>query len=41
MTDEIKALEHNKTWDLAILPPNKIAIGCKWVYQVKFKADEV
>ena len=41
MTDEIKALEHNKTWDLAILPPNKTAIGCKWVYRVKFKADEV
>ncbi|KAL6347334.1 hypothetical protein AAG906_016787 [Vitis piasezkii] len=39
MTDEIKALEHNKTWDLAILPPNKTAIGCKWVYRVKFKAD--
>ncbi|KAF5449042.1 hypothetical protein F2P56_029530, partial [Juglans regia] len=39
MTDEIKALEHNKTWDLAILPPNKTAIGCRWVYRVKFKAD--
>ena len=39
MTNEIKALEHNKTWDLAILPPNKTAIGCKWVYRVKFKAD--
>ena len=39
MIDEINALEHNKTWDLAILPPNKTTIGCKWVYQVKFKAD--
>ncbi|KAF5451595.1 hypothetical protein F2P56_026688 [Juglans regia] len=39
MAEEIQALELNKTWDLAILPPNKIAIGCKWVYRVKFKAD--
>ncbi|KAF5447406.1 hypothetical protein F2P56_032960, partial [Juglans regia] len=39
MLNEIKALELNKTWELAILPPNKIAIGCKWVYRVKFKAD--
>ncbi|XP_057948370.1 uncharacterized mitochondrial protein AtMg00810-like [Malania oleifera] len=39
MAEEIKALESNKTWDLTILPPNKNAIGCKWVYRVKFNAD--
>jgi hypothetical protein len=39
MKNEIKALEKNQTWDLVILPQNKCAIGCKWVYRVKFQAD--
>ena len=39
MTNEIIALEQNKTWDLVILPPNKFVIGCKWIYKVKFQAD--
>jgi hypothetical protein len=38
-TNEIKALEKNQTWDLVILPQNKSATGCKWVYKVKFQAD--
>lgn len=40
MQNEIKVFEKNHTWNLAVLPPNKVAIGCKWVYHVKFKADE-
>ena len=39
MNEEIKALERNKTWTVVDLPPNKSAIGCRWVYKVKFKAD--
>lgn len=39
MTDEIIALEQNQTWDLVLLSHNKSAIGCKWVYEVKFQAD--
>jgi hypothetical protein len=39
MTNEIIALEQNRTWDLVLLPQNKSAIGCKWVYKVKFQAD--
>jgi hypothetical protein len=39
MTNEIIALEQNQTWDLVLLPQNKSAIGCKWVYKVKFQAD--
>lgn len=31
MEEEIKDLEQNKTWILTELPPNKIAIDCKWV----------
>jgi hypothetical protein len=37
---EIKALEDNNARTLVSLPPNKVAIGCKWVYKVKHKADE-
>jgi hypothetical protein len=39
MQAKIKALEDNNTWTLVSLPPNKVAIGCKWVYKVKHKAD--
>jgi len=39
MTNEIIALEQNRTWDLVLLPQNKSVIGCKWVYKVKFQAD--
>ena len=28
-----------KTWELVQLPPNKKAIGCRWVYKVKTKSD--
>lgn len=36
---EIHALEENDTWELCILPANKIAIGCKWVFRIKYNAD--
>lgn len=39
MNTEIEALEKNNTWDLVPLPPGKKAIGSKWVYKVKLKAD--
>jgi hypothetical protein len=39
MQNEIKPLEENNTWTLVSLPPNKVPIGCKWVYKVKHKAD--
>jgi len=35
MKAEIKALEENETWKITELPPNKIAIGCKWVFRIK------
>lgn len=39
MRFEIDALELNKTWDLVPLPPGKTALGCKWVFWIKLKAD--
>eukprot|EP01018_Ginkgo_biloba_P016510 Gb_19106 [translate_table: standard] len=37
---EYDALMKNKTWTLEELPPGKKPIGCKWVYKVKYKADD-
>lgn len=39
MKAEINALELNETWVIVDLPPGKDAIGCKWVYRIKFHAD--
>ncbi|XP_074318061.1 uncharacterized protein LOC141654847 [Silene latifolia] len=39
MQHEIAALERNNTWTLEDLPPNKKAIGSKWVYKIKYNAD--
>lgn len=39
MNVELDALEANDTWDVIPLPPNKKAIGCKWLYKTKFKSD--
>ncbi|KAJ1695814.1 hypothetical protein LUZ63_012512 [Rhynchospora breviuscula] len=39
MKTEINALERNATWTLEELPRNKVAIGCKWVYRIKYHAD--
>ncbi|KAL0445915.1 UNVERIFIED_CONTAM: Retrovirus-related Pol polyprotein from transposon RE1 [Sesamum latifolium] len=37
--NEIEALEKNNTWRLTPLPAGRKAIGCKWVYKTKLKAD--
>jgi hypothetical protein len=36
---EIEALENNGTWTVESLPPNKKAIGSKWVYRIKYHSD--
>ena len=33
------ALNDNGTWDLVPLPARKKAIGCRWVFVVKFNLD--
>jgi len=37
--EELDAHKLNGTWELADLPPGRKAIGCRWVFKVKRKAD--
>ena len=39
MDTKIAALEGNNIWTLTPLPPHKKAMGCKWVYRVKYRSD--
>ncbi|XP_074301437.1 uncharacterized protein LOC141632825 [Silene latifolia] len=39
MEEEIAALENNGTWELTTLPSDKKALGCRWVYKIKYKSD--
>jgi len=32
-------LESNQTWEIVLLPKNKIAIGCKLVFKIKYNVD--
>src|SRR5436190_24110179 len=41
MVDEIKAIVHNKTWELANLPLNKRAIPLKWIFKIKRDAKGI
>ncbi|KAJ0518828.1 putative RNA-directed DNA polymerase [Helianthus annuus] len=38
MNDEIEALNRNNTWSLVDLPADRKAIGCKWVFKIKYKS---
>ncbi|MCH80671.1 retrovirus-related Pol polyprotein from transposon TNT 1-94, partial [Trifolium medium] len=39
MQAEFDALQHNDTWTLVPLLPNRTAIGCRWVFRVKQNSD--
>jgi len=39
MDEDMVALDANATWELVVLPKDKKAIGCKWVYKVKHNPD--
>lgn len=36
---ELQALQANNTWDIVPLAVGKKPVGCKWVYNIKLKAD--
>jgi Reverse transcriptase (RNA-dependent DNA polymerase) len=40
MKIEMNALEKNHTWKLVDRPTNKKIVGCKWVYSIKYNAEE-
>ena len=39
MKQEIKAFEENNTWQVIELPEGMHAVGSKWIYKVKYKAN--
>lgn len=39
MVEEMKALAKNETWELTTLPAGKKAVGCRWLFAIKEKAD--
>lgn len=39
VSDEIGSLENLGTWTVEDLPPGKKALGCKWVFRLKYKSD--
>ncbi|XP_019087549.1 PREDICTED: uncharacterized protein LOC109127378 [Camelina sativa] len=36
---EVDALEDQHTWDVGDLPPGKTAIGCRFVFKIKYNSD--
>ncbi|KAJ0435743.1 putative RNA-directed DNA polymerase [Helianthus annuus] len=39
MNKEMEALYRNGTWVLVDLPKDRKAIGCKWIYKIKYKSN--
>lgn len=40
MNEKLDSLKDNHTWEICELPEGKKAIGCKWLYKTKYKANE-
>ena len=36
---ELGSIKSNKTWSVVDLPPNRRAIGCRWLFKIKQNAD--
>lgn len=39
VNEELRALKKNGTWQLTQKPQGKQPVGCKWVFNVKYRAD--
>lgn len=40
VSTEYNALIYNKTWNSLYLPPGRKALGCQWLFDVMYNADE-
>jgi len=36
----VGALEKKQTWEIVNRPLDKEVVGCRWVYNVKYKSDD-
>ena len=39
MNEEMQELSKNETWDIVPHSPQKKAIGCIWIFKVKYSVD--
>ena len=39
MNEEMKTLEKNETWKIVERPKDKKAVGCRWIYTVKYQSN--
>ena len=37
--EEMQAIKKNNTWDVVQRSKDKVPVGCKWVFTMKYKAD--
>jgi len=40
MNEEMSVLERNEIWEIVERPKDKKAVGCRWIYTVKYKSDD-
>lgn len=40
MLEETRALHKNQTWELVPQPKGIRPIGCRWIFNLKYKADD-
>lgn len=36
---ELDVIKVNNTWVIMTLPPNKIIIGCRWIFKIQYNSD--
>lgn len=39
MNAKLHALESTNTWKIALLPPGKHVVDCKWLFKIKYKPN--
>ena len=39
VTEEVQALVKSGTWEITSIPEGKKAVGCKWIFSIKYNVD--